>query len=259
VTAGQRRRRDLAVEVGAGTSLLAAAWIVLSGDLGPAWCSVPDMLDAYRRAWLFAHVGDDVVPSLVRLTLGFAAAVVVGVAAGTAIGSSRTVRELSQPVVSFMRSLPAVALLPFSLVLFGIGTGQKVFIIAFVCCWPVMLNTADGIAELDTTMLATARVYRVTGRERLRAIVLPAIGPRVFAGMRTSLSLAILLLVTSEMAAATSGIGFFVWQSQQTFSIPDMWAGILLLGLLGYVLNLAFGALERRVCGWHAHLRGRAS
>jgi len=251
------RWRHLALELGVSGALLAAVWVYLSGDHGPAWTSVPSMLDAFRRAWLFDRFASDVVPSLVRLTLGFGVAVLAGVLAGVAIGSSRVVRLLTQPLVSFMRSLPAVSLLPLSLALFGIGTWQKVALIAFVCCWPVMLNTADGIAELHPTLLASVRAYRVRGLDRMRLVLLPALAPRIFAGMRTSLSLAVLLLVTSEMVAASSGIGFFVWQSQLRFSIADMWAGIILLGLLGYALNLGFGAVERRVCDWHLQLRGR--
>jgi ABC-type nitrate/sulfonate/bicarbonate transport system permease component len=77
------------------------------------------------------------------------------------------------------------------------------------------------------------------------------VAPRIFAGMRTSLSIAILLLVTSEMVASTNGIGYFVFQAQQQFAVEDMWAGVLLLGLLGFALNLAFGVVERRVLRWH--------
>ncbi|GAA0997798.1 ABC transporter permease [Acrocarpospora macrocephala] len=252
-----RRLRHLWLEIGVTAGLLTAAWLYLAGDRGYAWTSVPTMLGAFRDAWLFDKFGEHVVPSLVRLGLGFTLAVAAGVALGVLVGSSRTIRLLSQPIISFLRSLPAVSLLPLSLVLFGIGTAQKVFIIAFVCCWPIVLNVADGIAELDATMLASARSYRVRGLDRLRWVLIPAIMPRIFAGMRISLSMAVLLLVTSEMVASANGIGFFVWQSQLTFSIPDMWAGIILLGLLGYGLNLGLQVVERRVCRWHTHLTGR--
>ncbi|GGM35664.1 ABC transporter permease [Dactylosporangium sucinum] len=253
----KRKLGYVALEVGVTTALLAAAWIYLDGDRGFAWTSVPQMLEAFRNAWLFDRVGSDVVPSLVRLALGFGAATLLGVALGVAVGASRTVRLLTQPVISFLRSLPAVSLLPLSLVLFGIGTAQKVFIIAFVCCWPIVLHVADGIVELDATMLSTARAYRIHGLDRLRLVLLPAITPRIFAGMRISLSLAVLLLVTSEMVAASNGIGYFVWRSQLSFSIPDMWAGIMLLGLFGYGLNALLQVVERRVCRWHINMTGR--
>jgi ABC-type nitrate/sulfonate/bicarbonate transport system permease component len=98
----------------------------------------------------------------------------------------------------------------------------------------------------------------VGGRERLLRIVLPAASPQIFAGMRTSLSLALILMVISEMVASTNGIGFFVLQSQRSFAIPEMWAGILLLGLLGYALNLIFLLVERRVLAWHRGARASA-
>ena len=88
--------------------------------------------------------------------------------------------------------------------------------------------------------------------------MLPAASPQIFAGMRTSLSLALILMVISEMVASTNGIGFFVLQSQRSFAIPEMWAGILLLGLLGYALNLIFMLVERRVLAWHRGARASA-
>ena len=137
----------------------------------------------------------------------------------------------------------------------GIGDDMKIFIIAFVCVWPVLLNTIDGINGIDPTLKDTARVYGISGRDRLMRITLPAASPQIFAGMRLSLSLALILMVISEMVASTNGIGFFVLQSQRSFAIPEMWSGILLLGILGYVLNLAFMIIERRVLAWHRGAR----
>jgi ABC-type nitrate/sulfonate/bicarbonate transport system permease component len=89
-------------------------------------------------------------------------------------------------------------------------------------------------------------------------VMLPAASPQIFAGMRTSLSLALILMVISEMVASTNGIGYFVLQSQRTFAIPEMWSGILLLGILGYTLNGAFVLIERRVLRWHRGARASA-
>ncbi|MEV4129906.1 ABC transporter permease [Nocardia sp. NPDC049707] len=254
----RRRALNIALEVGTTAAVVAGVWIYLAGGHGYAWPSVPEMLSAFRRAWLSDKFGEHAVPSLIRLALGFVLAVVMGLAGGTAMGLSRTIRLLATPIVSFLRSIPAVALLPLSLVLFGFGTTQKVAVIAFVCCWPVVLNVADGIAELNPTMLASARSYAIDGTTRLRFIIVPAIMPRLFAAMRISLSLAILLLVTSEMVASKEGIGFFIWQSQLTFRIDNMWAGIILLGLLGITLNALFQAIERHFTRWHHSLSGSA-
>jgi ABC-type nitrate/sulfonate/bicarbonate transport system permease component len=140
----------------------------------------------------------------------------------------------------------------------GVGDAMKVFIIAFVCVWPVLLNTMDGIGGIDHTLLDTARVYQISARDRILRVMLPAAAPQIFAGLRTSLSLSLILMVISEMVASTNGIGYFVLQSQRTFAIPEMWAGIVLLGILGYVLNFIFLLVERRVLRWHRGARASA-
>jgi ABC-type nitrate/sulfonate/bicarbonate transport system permease component len=171
------------------------------------------------------------------------------------LGLSRTARRLTAPIVEFLRAIPPPALIPFAIVVIGVGDGMKIFLIAFVCVWFVLLNAIAGVSGIEPTMLDTCRVFRVRGVDRLRRLIIPAASPQIFAGMRTALSMALILMVISEMVASTDGIGFFVLQSQRAFSIPEMWSGIILLGLLGYILNLVFLAVERRVLAWHRGLR----
>jgi ABC-type nitrate/sulfonate/bicarbonate transport system permease component len=217
-----------------------------------------DILQTFADTWVFERVGSDVVPSLVRLGLGYAIACVVAVAAGLALGLSPALRRATDPIVQFLRAIPPPALLPFGILVLGVGTSMKVFIIAFVCLWPVLLNTIDGVAGVDPTLRETAQVYGIPPRDRLLRVTLPAAAPQIFAGMRTSLSLALILMVISEMVASTNGIGYFVLQSQRSFAIPEMWSGILLLGILGYVLNAIFLLVERRVLRWHRGARASA-
>ena len=215
-----------------------------------------DILETFSETWVFERVGSDVVPSLLRLGAGYAIAIVAAVAVGIPLGLNRTARRAAAPIVEFLRAIPPPALLPLAIVVIGVGNSMKVALIAFVCVWPVLLNTIDGIRGIDPTLNETARVYGVRGVDRLRLVVLPAAAPQIFAGMRTSLSLAVIMMVISEMVASTNGIGFFVLQSQRSFAIPEMWSGILLLGILGYVLNLIFAAVERRVLAWHRGAHG---
>jgi ABC-type nitrate/sulfonate/bicarbonate transport system permease component len=153
--------------------------------------------------------------------------------------------------VQFLRSIPPPALLPFGILVLGVGTSMKVFIIAFVCLWPVLLNTIDGVRGIDPTMLDTARSYGVRRLERIRRIVLPAALPQIFAGLRTSLSLAVIMMVLTEYFASDSGVGYVLLISKNTFQLAPMWAAILLIGLLGYLLNLLLILVERRVLAWH--------
>jgi ABC-type nitrate/sulfonate/bicarbonate transport system permease component len=205
-----------------------------------------DILETFNETWVFERVGSDVIPSLLRLSAGFVIAVVVAVAIGIPLGLNATARRAASPIVEFLRAIPPPALLPLAIVVIGVGNAMKVAIIAFVCLWPVLLNTIDGIRGIDPTLNDTARVYGLS-----RLATLPAAAPQVFAGMRTSLSLAVIMMVISEMVASTNGIGFFVLQSQRSFAIPEMWSGILLLGILGYVLNVIFILVERRALAWH--------
>jgi ABC-type nitrate/sulfonate/bicarbonate transport system permease component len=210
-----------------------------------------DILETFGETWIFERVGSDVVPSLLRLGAGYVIAVVAAVLVGIPLGLNRTARRAASPIVEFLRAIPPPALLPLAIVVIGVGNSMKIAIIAFVCLWPVLLNTIDGIRGIDPTLNDTTRSYGVRGLTRLRLVVLPAASPQIFAGMRTSLSLAVILMVISEMVASTNGIGFFVLQSQRSFAIPEMWSGILLLGILGYVLNVLFLLIERRVLAWH--------
>jgi ABC-type nitrate/sulfonate/bicarbonate transport system permease component len=253
-----RRVLPIALEITVPVALL-VLWGLWSSSADTFYFPpLTDILTTFRETWVFERVGSDVLPSLGRLGAGYALAIVAGVAIGVPLGLSRTARRAASPIVEFLRAIPPPALLPLAIVVVGIGTSMKVLIIAFVCVWPILLNTIDGITGIDPTLNDTSRVYGVRGFDRLRRIVLPAASPQIFAGMRTSLSLALILMVISEMVASTDGIGFFVLQSQRSFAIPEMWSGILLLGLLGYALNLIFVLVERRVLAWHRGARASA-
>jgi ABC-type nitrate/sulfonate/bicarbonate transport system permease component len=255
-----KRQRVLAttLEVTVPILVLVAWGVASAGSDTYYFPPLTDILSTFADTWVFERVGSDVVPSLVRMGLGFGIAVVVAVSAGLLLGMSRCARRASAPIVEFLRAIPPPALLPFAILVIGVGDSMKVFIIAFVCVWPVLLNTIDGVTGVDPTLRDTTRMYGVGKRDRLLRVMLPAASPQIFAGMRTSLSLALILMVISEMVASTNGIGYFVLQSQRTFAIPEMWSGILLLGILGYVLNGAFVLIERRVLRWHRGARASA-
>jgi ABC-type nitrate/sulfonate/bicarbonate transport system permease component len=258
MTAGRRRWLEGALEVTVPILVL-VIWGVWSAGSDTYYIPpLTDILSTFADTWLFERVGSDVVPSLVRMGLGFAIAVLLGIGAGLLLGLSPRARRAAAPIVEFLRAIPPPALLPFAILVIGVGNSMKVFIIAFVCLWPILLNTIDGVIGVDPTLKETTRAYRIPARERLWRVMLPAAAPQIFAGMRTSLSLALILMVISEMVASTNGIGYFVLQSQRTFAIPEMWSGILLLGILGYALNGAFVLIEKRVLRWHRGARASA-
>jgi len=171
---------------------------------------------------------------------------------GVPLGLSRMGHRAAMPHIEYWRAIPPPALLPISIVLLhSIGNLQKVSFIAFFCIFPVLLNTIDGIRGIDPTLLDTARSYGVPQHERIRRIVLPAAFPQIVAGMRNSLALAVIMMVLTEYFSSTSGVGYVLLISKNTFQLVPMWAAIVLIGVLGYLLNVLFLLVERRVLAWH--------
>ncbi len=210
------------------------------------------ILVEFRDLWLFSEFGTHVVPSLQRIALGFGIAVVAGIVLGIPLGLSRWGRLAAMPHIEFWRAVPPPALLPISVVLLhSIGNRQKVSFIAFFCVFPVLLNTIDGVRGIDPTLLDTARSYGIRGFARIRRIVLPAAMPQIAAGMRNSLALAVIMMVLAEYFSSDRGVGYVLLVSKNTFQLAPMWAAIVLIGVLGYLLNLLLILVERRVLAWH--------
>ncbi|MFG2549809.1 ABC transporter permease [Streptomyces sp. NPDC048581] len=230
-------------------------WVASAGSTDVYWPPLRTILEAFPDVWTAERLREDVLPSVLRLAGGYALAAVVGVAVGTVIGSYRRVRAVCEPVLEFLRAVPPPVLVPVIMLFAGIGDTMKVTVIASGCVWPVLLNTVEGVRAVDPVMAETARSYGVTGVARLRHLVLRSASPQIFAGLRQALSIGIILMVISEMFAASNGLGFTIVQFQRGFAIPDMWTGILVLGLLGFVLSVVFQLVERRVLGWYHGLR----
>jgi sulfonate transport system permease protein len=222
----------------------------------PLWV----IIDAFGREWL-GHGGqqitNDVVPSLWHVAAGYAIAVVAGVAIALLLSSVKILYDASLPLVTFFRGLPSPALIPALLLIFGLGGGFKVAIIAFGSMWPVLLNAYDGFQSINSVQVETARSYHVGRLRRIFMIQLPAASPQIMAGARVALQVAILLMVASEFLAATQGIGYAIQVAQVNFDTPGLWSGMLLLGVIGIVLNGLFVLAERGILYWHTGMTAR--
>ena len=218
------------------------------------WLSGPPL-----RLFLSDSVFQDVIPSLLRLMGGWALAVLIGVPLGILIGRSRNLWDLVNPALQFLRAIPGPALIPIFIILLGTESTMRVTLIAFGSVWPILLNTIEGTHTVDPVQLDTVQAFRIPRHARLWRIVLPAALPKIFAGMRVSLALAVILMVVSELVASTSGIGYRIQNAQIMFLLTDMWCGIVLLALIGYALNWLFLKFEKRVLGWHRGARGRTA
>ncbi|MCM6774725.1 ABC transporter permease [Nocardia sp. CDC159] len=203
------------------------------------------------RLFLTQDAIDDILPSLARIVAGFTIATVIGIVAGIAIARSPVLADYLDPILQFCRALPVVALVPVFLAFLKIGTQMEVVTIAFGSVWPVLLNTADGVASVDPLKVDTARAFRLSPRERLTALIIPAALPKIFAGMRIGVSISLILMVISELVGATEGIGYALNNASTSFDLPSLWAAIALLGILGYLLNGLLLLAERRLLSWH--------
>jgi sulfonate transport system permease protein len=230
-------------------------WVLSARSTSFYFPPLSRIMTSFRSIWLFSHVGSDVVPSLENLAAGLAIAAVAGIAFGLALGLLPIFADGLAPVMEFLRAVPGVALLPAALLLFGIGPQMKISLIAYGTLWPILLNTIDGVRGVDPVVSEVTASFRVRRRDRLVRIILPAASPQIIAGMRTALSIGITVIIFSEMVGSTNGIGFQILSAERSFAVPSMWAGIVLLGILGYLLNLAFRGFESYALRWHRGMR----
>lgn len=244
--------------------VLIVLWEVAAVGADSLWFPPPSEIAArMHELWLSGGfpsiftpaVATDVLPSLGRMLAGWALAGVVGVAFGIAIGRSRVLSQTVEPTVHFLRSTPGPALLPIFLILLGTDSTMRVALIAFASMWPILLNTIDGVRAVDPTQLETARVFGIPRWSRITRIVLPSAMPKIFAGLTIALAVSLTLMVVSELSVATDGIGYQIQRATQLYAMTDMWAGIVLIALLGIVLNALFNLVERRVLRWYRGAR----
>lgn len=249
--------------------VLVALWELASRGAEESYFPAPSViLPALRDLWfsgpathlfLSDKAIDDFAPSLGHLLTGWALSALVGVVLGTLLGRFRAAAEYLEPLLQFGRAVPPPTLIPFFIVVFKLHASMYILLIAFSVLWPVLLNTMDGVRTIDSVQLDTARVYAVTGWQRLWHLILPAAAPKIFAGLRVSIGFAVILMVLSELVGTNSGIGAELINAQRSFEIPKMWAGIVFLGVLGYALNGSFLLAERRLLAWHRGARKQDS
>lgn len=239
--------------------LVSTWWVTSDGSDSLYFPPLREILRVLPETWLAGGADSrliaDVLPSLGRLASGYAVAAVAGITIGVLVGRRPWLRAMVEPLIEMLRAVPPPAMVPVLVALAGIDDTMKVLVIVCGCIWPIVLNAVEGVRALDPVADETCRCYGVRGLSRLRVLVLPAASPQIVTGLRQSLSIAVILMVISEMIASTNGLGFTVVQFQRTFALPEMWTGIIVLGLVGVALSLLFRVVETRVLRWHAGQR----
>lgn len=232
--------------------LLLLLWWALT--LGSTSFFVPQpgpLYETFIKVWFSERFFDDVIPSLTRFAVGVLLAILLGILIGVVVGRVRWLRSLTEPVFEFFRALPPPVLVPIFMVLIGVNDQMKVAVIVSGAIWPVLLNTVEGVRNVDPTLRDTCETYGIHRLAQYRYLVLPSAGPQIMAGVRQTLSIGLILMVISEMFASSSGLGFTIVQFQRSFAVPEMWSGIVLLGLIGVLMSFLFQLTERRVLAWY--------
>ncbi|MFW0787379.1 ABC transporter permease [Gordonia sp. CPCC 206044] len=194
---------------------------------------------------------DDLLPSLGRAMAGLTLAIVAGMGLGILLGMSRVLTALFAPLIHLGRSLPSPALLGVFFLLFGTGDSPKIFLIAFSVVWPILLNTIDGVQSIGTGRMQAAAIFKINRVDALAHIILPGSAPKVFAGIRTAMSLSLIIMIISELQKSENGLGYLLVQTQRNFDYTGFWAVLIVLAVLGVLLNIVFKAVERRALAWH--------
>jgi ABC-type nitrate/sulfonate/bicarbonate transport system permease component len=215
---------------------------------------LPSPVDTFRAMWTGmagGKLGRDFLVTVERTVYATVIAAAIAVPLGIFLGASERLYRSVEFVIDFFRSTPASAMFPLFLVIFGVGDRTKILVAAFGAALVILFNVAYGVMNARKTRLLAAKVM---GASRLRILIdvlLLESLPQTFVGLRNGVSLALVIVVVAEMfIGSTDGLGNRVFEAQQLFAMPDMYAAIFASGALGYGLNLLFLAIERRFVHW---------
>lgn len=234
---------------------LVALWQFIADHklVSPVFLPAPDRAwNSLMRGFSNGDLGAKLVGTLEHMFYGWFVASVIGVAVGALIGSSPAIRAYVGPTLEFLRPLPVSAIIPVAIAMLGLTQGMVLFVIAFGAIWPMLLATIHGFAAVEPRLYEVARSLHMPRLAVALKIALPAASPDILAGMRLSLTVALILSVVCEILSGLDGLGHWVLLSARSFRSADLFAGVILLALIGNVTALAMTAAERRLLRWRS-------
>lgn len=239
-----------------GWSLVLIGLVIWETAVTSRLVNIPALpaISAIARTW-WNEVNGGTLPrellsTLILMFAGYLLAAIFGFAIGLLIGVVRVAWAILEPVIELVRPVPISASVPLLILFLGIDAGLKVTAVLFGTIFPILLATYAGVSAVSRTMHETAQTFELTRWQTVREIIVPHAAPQIFVGLRTSLAIALIITVFSEMIAGSAGIGFFILQAQQTLSVDKLYAGVFTLAAVGYLLNLLFLAIENVILPW---------
>ena len=226
-------------------------WAAFAWNANPLQLPSPvRVLDAAWRLLKSGELLDHAAISTARLGIALAVAVVLAVPLGFAMGLSKTLDAYVDPLVELLRPISGIAWIPLGLFIFGIGDTLPVFIMVYVAFFPLLLNTVSGVRQVDRKLIAAARTMGVGRRAMLRHVIVPAALPTVMVGLRLAFAGAWAAIVAAELIGAPSGLGFAIEWYRQLLMTPKVFAFILVIGVVGYLCDVALRTLQRVLTPW---------
>ena len=188
--------------------------------------------------------------------IGLAIAATAAIATGLLIGTVPFLRTATNSTIEFLRPIPSVALIPLAVLLFGADLRSKLLLIVYASFWQVLVQVLYGVQDVDPVARDTARSYRFSRWGRVRHVVWPTALPYVMTGLRLASAVALVLAVTSELIIGAPGLGQQIALAQSGAAVPDLYALVVVTGLVGIAINFLFRWAERRALSWHPSIRG---
>ncbi len=211
---------------------------------------VSQVFTALGQALMAGPVAQHFGVTLGRFFEGYLLSAALAVTLGVLLGYVRFLHSLCETVIELMRPMPSVAIIPVAILLLGIGDSMIVAVTVYASVWPILINTIDGVRRVEPILISTGRTFGLKQRQILRQIILPGAAPYIVTGLRIGLSIALILVTTAEMVAGSKGLGFFILDEERAMNSANMYAGIVLVALMGYLLNRLFLFLEARALRW---------
>lgn len=255
-----RRRAPRWARPAAGVAIALALWELLTetGVLGsgniPTVQSVASAVSGSAGA-----IASSLGVTLESLFIGLIIASAAGTVLGMAVGLSSWAEAGTDIIVRMMRPMPSLALIPIAILVAGLGTEMTSGLVAFAAFWPVFINARYGTRQVEPRLVETGRALGFSRWDLIWRVVVPSAAPAVATGIRIAVGMATVVTVSVELVAGTGGLGGYVADAQQGGSVPQMYAGVIIGGITGWLLNLAVGAVARRALAWDAASPGRGA
>jgi ABC-type nitrate/sulfonate/bicarbonate transport system permease component len=192
----------------------------------------------------------DTLVSLRRLALGTLIGGAPALVLGIAMGLNRWVRAIFDPLVAATYPIPKSAILPLALLIFGLGEGSKIFMVAIGVFFPVVINATTGVLEINRIYLDVGRNYKASRWKTFWTIALPGALPVIMTGFKLGIGIGLILIAIAEMIGAKSGLGYLIWTAWETFSVEQMYVGLFVIALIGFVLTVLLNEIERLIIPW---------